>query len=627
MSFPISEVVILCWESPATADRSAHKICVFLGVEAKFVIANAAALCEGASIQTLMPKCQCLVVHAETLAKAASTMPAGVSGLRTLLDGVAEHVFAYGFQPGEEHAALLQVLSSGELVGVQPVAAAGGNFQVADNHREWCQQFSGVRVVGVEQSRDSLFVEGTVAPGRATTLIAVGEKPFFTYTSHGGSKIFFSASAELADLDEKIRRRTRLLLWFSRIVPLMMFLRGALGNRLWRNEDPRACFIIDDPLLKEKYGFLNYGRLVESTRRSGYAASIAFIPWNYRRSSDEVAALFSQGSSLYLCIHGCDHTRAEFATEPQALPHKAQLALERMRDHHKLSGIPFDDVMVFPQGLFSSEGIAALKGAGYLAAVNGDVYPLTTSENLLRDLLEPAVTQFSDFPLFGRRYPRDLAEFAFDLFLGKPALVVEHHGFFRNGYEAIETFVDRLNCLEPRLRWANLATICSRACLTRKAADGETFVRFYTTRFHLANTGPHPQSYVLLRRHLPDRPRPRVKVDGREWECNQEEGFLKIRIFLEAGQSSEITIGDETVAGAALWRGTAVYDAGVRLRRMLCEFRDNHVDTNRFLSGLVSSARGLRRRWSPRQQLGGSPPPESRREAPASLKNDAGQIA
>jgi len=34
----------------------------------------------------------------------------------------------------------------------------------------------------------------------------------------------------------------------------------------------------------------------------------------------------------------------------------------------------------------------------------------------------------------------------------------------------------------------------------------------------------------------------------------------------------------------------------VRVRRMLCEFRDNYVDTNRILNGIVSRAQDFRSR-------------------------------
>src|SRR6185436_17611319 len=118
--------------------------------------------------------------------------------------------------------------------------------------------------------------------------------------------------------------------------------------------------------------------------------------------------------------------------------------------HRALFGVPFDEVMVFPQGIFSTAAMAALRASGYLAAVNSTPEPIDTEGTLqLRDVIDVAVTRFSGFPLFTRRYPSQLAELAFDLFLGKPAFIVEHAGYFRDGYESLIEMLDGLHRIEP----------------------------------------------------------------------------------------------------------------------------------------------------------------------------------
>src|SRR5260370_35674368 len=268
-----------------------------------------------------------------------------------------------------------------------------------------------------------------------------------------------------------------------------------------------------------------------------------------------------------------------------------------MRTHQQLSGVLFDDVMVFPQGLFSPESIKALKASGYLAAVNSDLFPSTRPASLaLRDLLDVAVTEFDDFPLFGRRFPNESAGFAFALFLGKPPLAFEHHGYFRNGYASLEAFIERLNGFEEHLEWTNLGTICSRASLTRTAEDGEVHVRFYTSRFLLTNTQFHTQRYVLLPRRTPYENIPSVTINGREWELERENGQLKIRLSLSAGQTAEIKIiSQASDFVVAPWRGTEIHNTRVRIRRFLSELRDNYVDTSRILSAIVQRARNIRR--------------------------------
>jgi hypothetical protein len=597
----MTDVVILCWSMPEESACGPHKILNFLGVQATFVVLATAGLADAESVRRIVPECTCLIADAETLAKAAQVMGGGVDGLRRLLTDVAEHVFVYGFQANEGHDDVLSTLSSGAIRDVRPLRVAA-KFEVAGDHRQWCGQFSGLSLEAPNAATERHFVEAAGEPG-PDAIIRVGNKPFFVRAKLGGTQVFLSASTEVADLDEKVGRDAGVLSWFSRLIPLMMFLRGALGNRVWHNDNPRACFIIDDPLLKDdRYGFLQYGRLVESMRQRKFSTSIAFIPWNYRRSGDGVSTLFSSNGDVpSLCIHGCDHTGGEFATTDSAsLRTKAQMALERMRIHRRLSGVPFDDVMVFPQGLFSAEAMAALKASGYLAAVNTDLFPSTQPETLLlRDLLDVAVTRFADFPVFGRRYPRDLAEFAFDLFLGKPVLAVEHHGYFRNGYAALESFVEQLNNLDERLEWSDLGTICSRACLTRTVEGGDVHVRFYTDRFRLTNAESRTRNYLLSRQHTLDGLLPVVTIDGQHSACEREGRDLKIRLSLDPGQAVDIRVSPDGPGPRPSRTGTPIQHARVWIRRLLSEFRDNHMDTNRVLSAVVATARSVRRDVKP----------------------------
>jgi hypothetical protein len=43
--------------------------------------------------------------------------------------------------------------------------------------------------------------------------------------------------------------------------------------------------VIDDPLLKPRYGFLKFLPFLRLMQRHDFATSIAFIPWNWRRSA------------------------------------------------------------------------------------------------------------------------------------------------------------------------------------------------------------------------------------------------------------------------------------------------------------------------------------------------------
>jgi hypothetical protein len=530
---------------------------------------------------------------------ASERMGSTGASVRSLTSDVADHVFAYGFRPTKRHSDILGALSSGSLSGVHPVRRQGA-FHVADGHRRWCGQFSGLSFGATSSSFDHSFVSGN-GTADSEPLVRVDEGPFVVAMRLDRSAVFLSACAELVDLDEGVARGATPLPWFSRLVPLMMFLRASLGNRVWHSDAPKACFIIDDPSLRNgRYGFLEYGRLVDSLQRLNFSTSIAFIPWNYRRSSAPVTTLFAGPSGPSLCVHGLDHTRGEFAaTDARALGAKARLALERMQIHRERSGIPFDDVMVFPQGLFSPEALVALDAAGYLAAVNTDVFPATSQERLhLRDLLDVAISRPGACPLFSRRYPRDIAEFAFDLFMGKPALAVAHHGYFRHGYSALESFVQALNRLDERLEWSGLGAICSSASLKKAGEDGTTDVRFFTSRYRLTNRDDRPRPYVLRRLAQAGLGVPTVTVDGRPHAAEQHGGELSVHVALDPGRTVDIAVQAPVERGDATpLRETLRHQATTACRRVLSEFRDNYVQTSPLLSALAGA-------WTARRGFG-----------------------
>jgi len=594
------EVVVLCWEKPSDSDYCAQKIVSQLGGETRFVCMTTDGI-------DSVPPGKCLIVNAESLARAGESVQGGPAEILRLLTKF-EHVLVYGFQPSDRHDALVKACSAGGLSQVQRIPGNDVRFKVADGYREFCGQLSGVAIGTAVSTRDASFVASGSGPA-ADVMIRAGEQPFFVRTTVGGSQVCLCACRDLADLDEKVRRGMRPSAWFSRLAPALMFLRGALRDRIWHNQRAQACIIIDDPLVKSRYGFLEYRRLLELMRRKNFSACIAFIPWNYRRSSREVGTLINSSYERpFLCVHGCDHTHYEFASSDlTSLRSKARIALERMSEHVRLSGIPFDDVMVFPQGRYSAEAVTALKDAGYLAAANGDVCPATSPETwTLRDLVSVVVTKFAGFPLFGRRYPRDLSEFAFDLFLGKPALVAEHHDYFRDGYRALETFVTGLNSLDENLQWSNLASVCSQTCLARTGADGAIHVRFYTHRFSLTNSGVEAKKYVLHTHHTgPEAPV--VTVNGQDYAREAVPDGLQIRLALGAGETAEIRV-EQTVAesGNDSWKPTDVYNAKVRMRRYLGEFRDNYVDTVLVLSRMLAATRAYfsRRRAAKETRLG-----------------------
>jgi hypothetical protein len=129
-----------------------------------------------------------------------------------------------------------------------------------------------------------------------------------------------------------------------------------------------------------------------------------------------------------------------------------------MEEHKKITGLTYDPVMVFPQGYFSSEAILAIKDQGYHAAFNSTLRATNRNEPNSTEYHQPATKIYHDFPLFLRRYPKDKAGILQDLASGRPIIIVEHHGVFKNGYKAMTNFIDWVNGL-GNIKWKPLSFI------------------------------------------------------------------------------------------------------------------------------------------------------------------------
>jgi hypothetical protein len=224
--------------------------------------------------------------------------------------------------------------------------------------------------------------------------------------------------------------------------------RDASENR----ETVQASIIFDDPLLRPEYGFLNYEELLKVMDAYDFHTTIAFIPWNYKRTDSSVASLFrSRPDRFSLCVHGCDHTWAEFGkSDSEYLRKKVELATARMLDHQKNTGIRFDRVMVFPQGIFCKEALYALKEKNYLAAMN------TTPDPVEGELV-------SDFPLYLRCKPEEICKST-----NGTCFVALHHEYLSNGYGNLIKLVEQINSSFPSVVWDSVGRIVKAKESVRK---------------------------------------------------------------------------------------------------------------------------------------------------------------
>jgi hypothetical protein len=583
-------ILVSCPEQ-AEEDQRLLTLAALTGVSTTTVVVQDVGVLVPRLLSEFRPGTFCLAMSSDTLAAISKVSIEGAD-LHSVISRCSTELLVFGCDGSKEQCSALSRLTAGAVSEVRVLNQAE-RFALPQNTMSLSRQLAGQSFSVHQEARISTFELKCAAPA-VEIIMTANERPMYVRMKRGSCQIFLLA-AELADVNKSLSRNHGLENYYAALVPLLIFLRHCFGVSCWHAPESTAQLIIDDPVLSDRYGFLDYRTLMQSMQRCQYGTSIAFIPWNsWRTSRQDASRLLGEASSnLAICIHGCDHTNREFEAANH-LDRKAALAMRRMQSQQKRTGAAFDKVMVFPQGLFSTAAIPALRDNNYLAAVNTTCFPTDNAPDDLKisDFLRPAITRYNGFPLFQRHYPRRLFDFAFAIFLGKPALVVEHHEYFREGYGALEEFVSELYKMEPALSWPTLTAQLTRSCLHRTCPNGSVEVQFFTRRFQLVNSGGSA-NHFLLSKHEPNTETIQsVLVDGASVPFSFDKSFLKLEVLANSGQVRNIQIVDRERAPQHASDFGVVHNAGVLMRRGLSEFRDNTLARH---GKLLKAAKGIAR--------------------------------
>jgi hypothetical protein len=557
-------LTIVCLE-PSFSDRALCKIAEFWGLEAELVSAN--------DYSEPMPEgCGRVVALAYPVLQYLRRQ----GRLEGLIKGSVA-VLVYSFQ-AERDSPELKEMTKGAFTSAQRLEAGRKEFIVHAGVRygEW--PVSG-RSYSAEAECCIVFRAEDRSPGIVERYISVDGHPYFACTTHGQTPVFLLAEEKLVDVDTALPPETSLRPWYAQLIATSVFLRAAFGAACWTAPVIGATFIVDDPYLRERYGFIRYHNLLNELRRCGCALSIAFIPYNYRRTEPQFASVLCGWPDQFsIAVHGCDHTGGEFASvNEQWLTGISSRALERMERHTAGTRMPFDKVMVFPQGRFSRAAINALQAHDFAAAVNSTPWSEDIGEDSLtiRELLEVAVTHYRSLPIYVRRYPHEIFDCAFDAFFQKPVLAVEHHEFFRHGYSSLTAFVQDLGKLNTNLSWMPLGKTLTSSCVMRLTGNSQYTVRHFTPTLRLRNPASGEISLRLEKPEDSGRVEA-VLVGGNPVPFEVDSGWLRYPANLQAGEELDVSVCYQKtpyVALATSWK----YELGASMRRLLSDFRDNHL--------------------------------------------------
>lgn len=496
-----------------------------------------------------------------------------------------EHVHSAFVYAGNDVAVLQKVarrIMSSEHTSLIQMDRGLGEWTVSDTLPQFCGPMSGLRIpVGKTASAAGLVRDGGGENAPGTTLD--GRSTVFFKADYQAVPVFLSTTSKIVDVDAEIGAGNfDIKDHFLSATPIVMFVKWAFADLCWKSPEVSACLVIDDPLLSPQYGFLNYQDLLNQMERHNFATNIAFIPWNWRRSSSKVAELFKNNPTRYsLSMHGCDHTGGEFGTQDmESLVWKSHQAIDRMSCHESKTGLRHDRVMVFPQGVFSSAAMRVLKHTQYTAAVNTEVLSTDPRRPTIRtsDVWDVAVMNYSSFPIFTRRYPSQGVEnFAFDILLGKPCIVVIHHDSCRDQSAHLVEFVNRLNGLNCRLSWRSLGEVVRRSCRQREISPSLVETEMYGSELRLENRSEQQRRFCITKRELDASAVKEVYDGSRPIPWTFSEGRICFEIKLAAGRSTTIGITFHDYSGAVRCQENLSYKLKTMLRRYLSETRDNYV--------------------------------------------------
>lgn len=190
--------------------------------------------------------------------------------------------------------------------------------------------------------------------------------PIFLKTDSAKRSVFFLTSWE-----KVFPAETNSLL---KIMPILMFLKYSFGDRCWHGINDYANLTIDDPWLREPYGYISFADLCREAKKVPFHVTISFISYNYLKSRNDAIEIFRQcQKNLSIAVHGNNHDFSEFRSDGKKRitdnkikgihPDEKNIlqALYRMDTFSRKTGLSYDRVMIFPRGEFDKESLGFLK--------------------------------------------------------------------------------------------------------------------------------------------------------------------------------------------------------------------------------------------------------------------------
>jgi len=583
---PVSfRAILLCDGKHSKNEQNLAALFDFFGIP--WITVNVRELVHGhTDVHSVYGQRFCVVSSAACMAAAFQGWEAKEGNLPGFISN-ASSVYLYNFQECSSGRELLHLLTGRPNGDLRRFSETEARLSVTDDFREMCGPLSGLEIrVGLSEQDACFLVESQGSQYRRIISGDFGD--VFSSVTCQGVRFFLSASSSIVDIDSPATKYFDVKKHFCPAVPIVLYLLWAFGDLCWTATQTRGCLIVDDPLLRPRYGFLRFSDALELMDRHNFTTSIGFIPWNWHRTNARTMDQFrSRADRLSVCVHGCDHSSGEFAARSSALLNKkAKTAGLRMNQFFSRTSFPPDNIMVFPQGQFSPEAGRVLKLNGFVAAVNTEVAPADPASNdtKIRDLWDIAIMRYGGFPIFTRRYlTHGIENFAFDALLGKPCLLVAHHEIFRGQGRELVEFIDRLNSLMWNLRWCSLGEVLRNSFKSRSGGKARRIFQMYANQMVIEQTSSEHHDVIIQKSESDPNCVREVQVNEKSVDYTYADNQVKFKATLLPGESAEVRVRYSDTLGFAPNEDGLGYRIKIHARRYLSELRDNYLSQSDFL--------------------------------------------
>jgi hypothetical protein len=391
--------------------------------------------------------------------------------------------------------------------------------------------------------------------------------------------------------------------WYNdivRIAPYLIFIRDTLGDYCWHNNKIYANFTIDDPWLREPYGNISFYELANDAEVGKYHVTIAFIPYNYKRSQQKVSNIFRfKAKYLSIAIHGNNHDFSEFRDSSNNVNDKFSLseALHRMEIFKSTTGISYDRVMIFPRGYYTINALREISNYNFSMTVNstrpkGDKEWDNINDNLRRMTRQyyniPTVLRYGikeGYASIGKQYEID-SYIRSRMFLGLPILIYVHEDIFREHRKVLYEIAHHIRMIRSNVIWCGLDNIAQNLYLQKNINKNEIGVLAYSNKISLHNDSDVKQKYIISNNE-------NSVNNYHHISHNKEfESASYVEIDINAGQEKNITINSKKGSEMLDNYKNTDYSASIFVIRKLSDFRDIYISRTILFKNVLGKYRG-----------------------------------